>query len=76
MAFDDDPNDRHERSLLYHAESDCLFEVFSPAEKDNCLGNADGLVSEVTGIMAFEARFKKEHMEEKEIAAKIMKGEL
>jgi hypothetical protein len=58
MSFDDDPHDAHKRFLLSHAESDCLFEVFSEAERDDCIMNGDGLVTDVTDVLAFELRFK------------------
>jgi len=57
MSFDTDPQDKHNRSLLCHQESDSLFEVFSNAERDNYLGT--GEVDDVTGVEYWENEFKK-----------------
>lgn len=46
------------RKLLYHPESDCLFEVKDQQEYENSFG--DGHVSDVTDIEEFEELFKKE----------------
>jgi len=46
------------RWLLYHAESDCLFEVFDKDEMQECL--ADGYTDDVTGIEELEDRFRNE----------------
>lgn len=59
MSFDIDPDDKYERILMYHPESDCVYEVFSRAEMANAI-NGDGMSMEVTGEEQFETRFKAE----------------
>lgn len=46
------------RWLLFHPESDCVFEVLDRDGAMECLN--DGLVHEVTGDPSFESRFKAE----------------
>lgn len=60
MSFDIDPKDKYQRILMYHAESDCLYEVFSIAEMENAI-NADGMSIDVTDEEKAEARFKQEN---------------
>jgi hypothetical protein len=59
MSFDIDPDDKYQRFLMYHPESDCVYEVFSRAEMHNAI-NSDGMSYEVTGEEKFESRFKAE----------------
>lgn len=63
MSFDTDPRDKYQRFLLYHAESDSLFEVFSRAELEYTL-DSEALCEDVTGDEKLEERFKKEKIEE------------
>jgi hypothetical protein len=65
MSFDIDPDDKYQRILMYHPESDCVYEVFSVAEKYNAI-NADGMSYEVTGDVELEERFKREQDEKKQ----------
>lgn len=58
MSFDIDPQDRTERFLLFHPESDSLFEVKTRAEYDQCMFHSDGMVQDVTDIAEFEQKFK------------------
>ena len=62
MSFDIDPDDKHQRILMYHPESDCVYEVFSRAEMYHAI-NADGMSHEVTDEPEFEERFKREQDE-------------
>lgn len=48
----------NQRFLVYHPESDCLFEVPNSAELDQAL--LFGECNEVTDIPEFEERFAKE----------------
>jgi hypothetical protein len=59
MSFDIDPDDKYERILMYHPESDCLYEVFSRAEMYAAI-NGDGMSIEVTGEEKAEKRFQEE----------------
>lgn len=58
MSFDQDPRDAHQRFLLYHPESESLFEVWSEAERDNII-DGEPLCEDVTGVAALEDRFRK-----------------
>lgn len=49
------------RHLLYHAESDCLFEVFNQQELERVLTCGED-VHDVTGIPAHEKQFKEDQM--------------
>ena len=51
MSFDEEPERRY---LLYHPESSCLFESFSP-QAEECIDS--GEVEDVTGIQEYENRF-------------------
>jgi hypothetical protein len=53
MSFDMEPEIRH---LLYHPESESLFEVFHEGQFEEALAN---LCEDVTGMDKFEERFKK-----------------
>jgi hypothetical protein len=64
VSFDIDPKDKYQRFLLYHAESDSIFEVFSEAEKDNIIGS-EPLCMDVTGDIAAEEKFKNEQDEKR-----------
>lgn len=56
MSFDQNPDDRYERILMFHPESDCVYEVFSRAEMYNAI-NSDGMY-EVTGEEPYETLFR------------------
>lgn len=60
MSFDQDPDDKYERILMYHPESDCLYEVFSRAEMMHAI-NGDVMSIDVTGEEKAETRFKAEN---------------
>jgi len=55
MSFDTDPQDREQRFLLNHQESDCLFEVFSRAYMEHCTNEG---CDDVTGDEFWEEKFK------------------
>jgi hypothetical protein len=52
MSFDQEPEIRY---LLYHPESDCLFESFSPMADE--ILDSDSCVEDVTGIESYEEKF-------------------
>jgi hypothetical protein len=56
MSFDIAPDDKYERFLLKHDESDCIFEVFSKHERDKYIEQDQ--CEDVTGIEFFESSFK------------------
>jgi hypothetical protein len=62
VSFDIDPNDKYERFLLFHPESDSLFVVTSRAEMYNIM-DGEPLVENVTGHLELEERFKREQIE-------------
>lgn len=53
MSFDSEPERRH---LLYHPESDYLFEEYNIGRAEECLDC--GEVEDVTDIEEFEIRWK------------------
>lgn len=59
MSFDQDPDDKYQRILMYHPESDCVYEVFSKSEMHDAI-NSDGMSIRVTGEEPYESRFKEE----------------
>lgn len=63
MSFDKDPDDKYERILCNHPESDCLFEVFSRAEFAEY--NRSEQVDDVTGIPHWEEMFRKQEFRKK-----------
>jgi hypothetical protein len=56
------------RHLLFHPESDCLFEVFCDEEADQA--ELFGQCDVVTGVARFEQKFKKEQSMAKEVTIK------
>jgi hypothetical protein len=56
------------RHLIFHPESDCLFETFDDAEADQAV--LFGLCDVVTGVAQFERQFKKEQSMAKEVTIK------
>lgn len=60
MSFDIDPRDKEQRFLMYHPESDCLYECHSIAEMEHAVAS-DGMSVDVTGEEKAEARFKAEN---------------
>lgn len=56
MSFDENSSDRYQRFLVYHPESDCLFEAESLAEYEQYCQECD----DVTGVTWAEDRFKKQ----------------
>ena len=48
------------RMLIWHGESECLFEITDPTEVEGAF--SDGCCDDVTGIWEWEERFK--HQEE------------
>jgi len=61
MSFDTDPEE-DKRYLLYHPDSDSLFEVLSWAEAKPCLAYG---CDDVTDDPKWEAQLKKEQKERK-----------
>lgn len=55
MSFDQEPERRY---LIYHAESDCIFETYDGSQVAKML-REDGC-DDVTDIPKFEERFKNE----------------
>ena len=55
------------RHLLWHAESDCLFEVFNRRALQQCLGEG---CDQVTGMQLYEQRFKENQSKEKTMPRK------
>lgn len=47
------------RKLIFHPESDCLFEVHTDLEYEQAM-DGDCMCSDVTGVTQFEERFKRE----------------
>jgi len=56
MSFDIDPQDKHQRFLLVHHESDCLFECFSLAERDRYCD--EHCCDDVTDVKEWEEQFR------------------
>lgn len=57
MSFDQDPDGKYQRILMYHPESECIYEVFSNAERDKAI-LSDGMSYEVTGEEHYETLFR------------------
>lgn len=66
MSFDQEPERRH---LIYHAESDCIFESYNGSEVAKVLSE-DGC-SDVTDIPEFEERFKNEQDEKRKEGTRV-----
>lgn len=60
MSFDEEPQKdlTDKRMLLWHAESECLYEAHNEAEQYQALST--GEVEDVTGIEQYEELFKRQ----------------
>lgn len=63
MSFDIDPKDQYQRFLLWHPESECLFTVYSEAERNSII-DSEPCVSDVTGIPEHEDSFLENQLKE------------
>jgi len=66
MSFDQEPEIRY---LIYHSESECLFETYNGSEVMKMLSE-DGC-ADVTDIPEFEERFKNEQDEKRKKGTRI-----
>jgi hypothetical protein len=66
MSFDQEPEIRY---LLYHAESDCVFETYNGSDVRQSVDS--GECADVTDLPDFEERFKREQDEKRQKGTRV-----